>query len=105
METLNSGGITRRSLLSGIAAAPIAATAEAQTRRRPNLLFLFSDQHSYDMMGCSGNKQVHTPVMDQLSSEGSTSVTAFRLRRCAPLIVRCCCRDCILCVAEFSSTT
>lgn len=70
MEALNSAGITRRSLLSGIAAAPMAATAEAQTRRRPNLLFLFSDQHSYDMMGCSGNKQVHTPVMDQLSSEG-----------------------------------
>lgn len=38
--------------------------------RRPNLVYLFSDQHAYDMMGCSGNRQVHTPYMDRLSAEG-----------------------------------
>ncbi len=58
--------ITRRSLLHGLAAAPMAAQTQ---RRRPNLLYLFSDQHAYDMMGCSGNKQVVTPVMDRLSGE------------------------------------
>jgi len=58
--------LTRRSLLEGLA-APFAAQPP---RRRPNLLYLFSDQHAYDMMGCSGNEQVRTPVMDRLSGEG-----------------------------------
>lgn len=53
--------------MQGLTALPALAQA---ARRRPNLLFLFSDQHSYDMMGCSGNPQVQTPVMDRLSSEG-----------------------------------
>jgi arylsulfatase A-like enzyme len=51
-------------------AATAASAAEAAAPGRPNLLFLFSDQHSYDMMGCSGNRQARTPVMDRLSTEG-----------------------------------
>ncbi|MCK4748269.1 MAG: sulfatase, partial [Bacteroidales bacterium] len=34
------------------------------------LLFIFSDQHSYDMLGCYGNDQVITPNLDKLASEG-----------------------------------
>lgn len=32
-----------------------------QRHRRPNLLFVFSDQQSYDMLGCNGNPQILTP--------------------------------------------
>jgi len=60
--------ISRRSLLQTLGTA---VAAQSQTpKKRPNLLFLFSDQHAYDTMGCSGNKFVRTPVMDKLSSEG-----------------------------------
>jgi arylsulfatase A-like enzyme len=63
--------ISRRSLIQAIGAAAVATRAGAQAaRRRPNLLYLFSDQHAYDMMGCSGNRQIQTPVMDHLSAEG-----------------------------------
>ncbi len=62
--------LTRRTLLQTIGTAAAAAPQTETKRKRPNLLFLFSDQHAYDMMGCSGNRQIQTPVMDRLSSEG-----------------------------------
>ncbi len=68
MKNHESSTISRRALLQTIGAT--AAAPAAQLKRRPNLLFLFSDQHSYDMMGCSGNRQVQTPAMDRLSAEG-----------------------------------
>lgn len=37
---------------------------------RPNLLFVFDDQHSADMLGCYGNEQIRTPHLDRLASEG-----------------------------------
>ncbi len=37
---------------------------------KPNLIVVFSDQHSYDMLGCYGNDQIRTPNFDQLASEG-----------------------------------
>jgi arylsulfatase A-like enzyme len=61
--------MNRRALLHQLAAMPLAAAAADTPRRHPNLLYLFSDQHAYDMMGCSGNRQVQTPIMDRLSGE------------------------------------
>ena len=36
----------------------------------PNLLFVFTDQQSYDMLGVAGNGQVITPHLDKLAEEG-----------------------------------
>ncbi len=37
---------------------------------KPNLVFVFSDQQSSDMLGCYGNEQIKTPNIDKLASEG-----------------------------------
>ena len=37
---------------------------------RPNLLFVFSDQQSFDMVGCNGNDQVITPNLDGFARQG-----------------------------------
>jgi len=39
-------------------------------KKRPNLLFVFSDQQSRDALGCYGNKQIITPNLDQLAQDG-----------------------------------
>ena len=39
-------------------------------KEKPNLIFVFSDQQSYDMLGCYGNSQIITPNLDKLAREG-----------------------------------
>ncbi|UCC99483.1 MAG: sulfatase-like hydrolase/transferase [Phycisphaerales bacterium] len=38
--------------------------------QKPNLLFVFSDQQSRDMLGCYGNRDIKTPNLDRLAAEG-----------------------------------
>jgi arylsulfatase A-like enzyme len=54
-------------LAAGLGAGSCSRGSE---RGKPNLVFVFSDQHSYDMLGCYGNDQVITPNLDRLASEG-----------------------------------
>ena len=37
---------------------------------RPNLLFIYADQHRADVLGCAGNEVVVTPNIDRLAAEG-----------------------------------
>jgi len=50
--------------------------------RRPNVLFIMSDQHRYDWMGCAGLSQVSTPAIDGLAAEG---VRFTQATCCSPL--------------------
>ncbi len=44
---------------------------------RPNILFLFSDQHRPDAMSCAGNLAINTPHMDRLAQEGVRASSAY----------------------------
>lgn len=37
---------------------------------RPNILFVFADQHRHDALGCAGNTLIETPNIDQLAATG-----------------------------------
>lgn len=63
--------MTRREFLKTAGALPALANAAQPAKRKPNLVYLFSDQHSYDMMGCYGNSQVMTPNLDRLAAGGT----------------------------------
>ncbi|MEO7653402.1 MAG: sulfatase [Bryobacteraceae bacterium] len=56
--------LSRRSFLIGQSMA-LAAAAE-----RPNILFLLPDQLRAQALGCMGNKDVRTPHIDKLASQG-----------------------------------
>ena len=45
-------------------------------KKRPNLVYVFSDQHRADAAGYTGNPDVKTPVMDGLSRRGISFTTA-----------------------------
>ena len=36
----------------------------------PNIIFIIADDLNYDDLGCYGNKEVHTPNIDKLASQG-----------------------------------
>ena len=44
-------------------------TAEAD-HRPDNILFVFSDQHRHDVLGCAGHPLVATPNLDRIAAEG-----------------------------------
>jgi choline-sulfatase len=44
---------------------------------RPNLLFLFSDQHTQKIAGCYGDSLVRTPNLDRLAADGVTFDNAY----------------------------
>lgn len=44
---------------------------------RPNLLFLFSDQHARHVTGCYGNAAVATPNLDRLAADGLVFDNAY----------------------------
>ena len=43
----------------------------AQTRERPNIVFIFSDDHAYQSIGAYGNKFAKTPNIDRIAREGA----------------------------------
>ena len=40
------------------------------TSSRPNIIFIFSDQHRHDAFGCAGNSDIQTPNIDRLAATG-----------------------------------
>jgi len=45
--------------------------------KRPNILFLFTDDQRFDTIGALGNKQIITPNMDRLVRNGTTFTNAY----------------------------
>ena len=38
--------------------------------KRPNIVFIFADQHRHDALGCAGNTLIQTPNIDRLAASG-----------------------------------
>ncbi|MDP0495908.1 MAG: sulfatase-like hydrolase/transferase [Verrucomicrobiota bacterium JB024] len=51
--------------------------ASAGLDRRPNVVFIFTDQHRADMLSCTGETPVRTPHLDRLAA-GGTRLTRAR---------------------------
>jgi choline-sulfatase len=64
---LDMNTLTRRAALGSLAAASLA---RPQSRRKPNFLFILSDDHAGYVLGCNGNNLAVTPSLDRLASEG-----------------------------------
>ena len=52
-----------------LAASVLAAPAAPQASR-PNILFIFSDDHRPDCVGALGNPHIKTPTLDKLVEQG-----------------------------------
>lgn len=59
--------------LSGL----ILLTSATKKPEKPNLLFIFSDQQSFDMLGCYGNEQIKTPNLDEFAKHGVRFTNCF----------------------------
>lgn len=55
------------------------AQAQRATKEKPNFVFIFSDDHRYDLINALGNTQVITPNLDRLVNGGSTFTNAYNM--------------------------
>jgi arylsulfatase len=39
-------------------------------QNRPNILFITTDEHRFDALGCYGNQVIHTPHIDSIAAQG-----------------------------------
>ncbi len=68
--------ITRRAAVKAVAAG-FPAILRPQAARRPNVIFLMTDDQRWDAMSCAGNRILKTPNMDRLASGGVRFTEAF----------------------------
>ncbi|MEK7408839.1 MAG: sulfatase-like hydrolase/transferase, partial [Acidobacteriota bacterium] len=75
--------LTRRRAVASLAAA--AASSCARRARRPNILFVMTDDHAAGMLSCYGNPILRTPNMDRLAAGGARFANCFVTNSlCAP---------------------
>lgn len=78
----HAGASTRRHFLGAAASCGGALAAQA---RRPNILFIQTDDQRFDDLGCYGNPVIQTPHLDQLARDG------VRFRNHFVTTAICCC--------------
>jgi choline-sulfatase len=83
--------LSRREFLGAAAATAAAVSAAscppacAAEPRRPNIIYIFTDQQSATMMSCTGNKWLKTPAMDYIARNGIRFERAYTTNPvCAP---------------------
>ena len=84
----NNSALTRRDVLRGIGASSAAFLTGCQSGpeyRRPNILFVMTDDQTAAQMSCAGHPILQTPNMDRLANEGVRFSNAFCTNSlCAP---------------------
>ena len=53
--------------------------SENTSNKKPNIIFIFSDDQSYKAVRALGNKEILTPTMDKLAEEGTTFIHAYNM--------------------------
>ena len=53
---------------------------------KPNILFLFADDHAYDSIGLTSNGYVRTPTIDKLALEGVYFERAYNMGSWKPAV-------------------
>ena len=77
--------ITRRVVLPALAAPLLTPALQA---RRPNIIFILTDDQGYGDSACHGNPILKTPNLDRLHAEGVRFTDFHVSPTCAPTRAR-----------------
>jgi len=76
--------VTRRAFLKSTALFSTAVAFSTDTtlstqksNQKPNILYLMTDQHRGDCLGCAGNKVIKTPHLDSIAKDGVLFSNAY----------------------------
>jgi len=77
--------LTRRDSLKAITGAGLTSAACSPKQRRPNILYIMTDDHVPAAMSCYGARILQTPNLDRLAREGTRFTNCFVTNSlCAP---------------------
>jgi arylsulfatase A-like enzyme len=62
--------IAFRMMFFMVAATWMAGTVHSQNNTKPNLIWIMADDLGYGDLGCYGQKEIQTPQLDKMASEG-----------------------------------
>ncbi len=54
-------------------------TAPSKEHQKPNIIFLFADDLSYETVHALGNKEIKTPALDKLVDNGTVFTHAYNM--------------------------
>ncbi|MEM8736201.1 MAG: sulfatase-like hydrolase/transferase, partial [Planctomycetota bacterium] len=57
----------------------VSAAPKLQAADKPNILFIFADDQSFETIRALGNREIQTPNLDQLVREGTTFTHAYNM--------------------------
>ncbi|MDR2914492.1 MAG: arylsulfatase [Tannerella sp.] len=57
--------------------APLKNENKATTSKKPHIIFIMTDQHRADTLGCMGNRSVISPNIDSLAREGTLFLSGY----------------------------
>ena len=60
-----------------IACLSLLSSSMAYAAERPNIIYIFTDQHTANAMSCAGNPDLHTPNLDRLAAAGIMFQNAY----------------------------
>ncbi|EJW89348.1 choline sulfatase [gut metagenome] len=63
--------------LSQLACLSVCCTSTLMAAERPNIIYIFTDQHTASAMSCAGNPDVYTPNLDRLAAAGILFQNAY----------------------------
>lgn len=57
----------------------ILALCSSFASEKPNFLFIFADDQSYETVAAMGNEEIHTPHLDRLANSGTAFTNAYNM--------------------------
>lgn len=63
--------------LKHLACISLLGSSAAYAAQRPNIIYIFTDQHTASALSCAGNPDVHTPNIDRLAAAGILFQNAY----------------------------
>lgn len=67
----------KQTYLKHLACLSLLGSSAAYAAQRPNIIYIFTDQHTASALSCAGNPDVHTPNIDRLAAAGILFQNAY----------------------------
>ncbi|WP_430931156.1 sulfatase-like hydrolase/transferase [Saccharicrinis sp. 156] len=89
----------KKFLITGLLGLILTISLNAQNQKKPNVLFIFADDQTFESIGSLNNNEIKTPNLDRLKDMGATFTHTFNQGSWCPAV--CVASRCMLNTGKF----